>query len=149
MKVRELNWANFAEPLRRLATELGEIDAVLYGKVNPNHFAPAWGRMMQHCGAVAFSGHDDDGRVCSWLGGLIVPDMFTGEMQALEFLWLARPGVSGAALSVLSAFESKAINAGAKMVIAGSSAFRRPEAMRRLYRRLGYVPHAEAFRKVL
>jgi GNAT superfamily N-acetyltransferase len=121
-----------------------------YAKPNPAHFAAAWARMMQYDTAVMLGAIG--GNMCAgFLAGLIVPDLLSGQMQGVEFLWLAQPGhrKGGIALRLLKEFERVAKDRGCGVILCGAPASAQAETMARLYRRRGYVPHATAFRKSL
>jgi hypothetical protein len=146
MKIREFNWVTFENPLLQVIEKSDYERHGFRAKFNAKHFVPAWGRMMQHGTAVAFGAYDG-GTPVGWIGGFIVPDILTGEMNGIEYLWVRVPGHDGREL--LKAFEKKAWNAGCRVVVCGALTCDRSAGMRRLYRRLGYVPHGEDFRKEL
>lgn len=120
------------------------------------YFAPAragllairWARLVENGNGICLS-LVEDGRTCGFLLGLVSEDLITGILQALEYLWVVLPSSrkGAASLQLLDAFTAVARARGCQQVIVGSSTYQRPAAMRRLYRRLGFSPHAEAFRK--
>jgi GNAT superfamily N-acetyltransferase len=128
--------------------EQGRNGWTFYAPARPEFLAQRW---LAICAAGVGTTYVDysGARARGLLLGLFVPCMITGVEQALEYLWLELPSYRryAHALTVLAAFEQDAKARGCKQIIVGSSQFVRPEVMRRFYRRLGYVPHAEAFRK--
>jgi GNAT superfamily N-acetyltransferase len=121
-----------------------------YAPARPEFLAQRWLAVCRGGAGVTYVDYSG-ARARGLLLGLFVPCMITGVEQALEYFWLEVPGYRryACAMDLLAAFEQDAKARGCKQIIVGSSQFVRPEAMRRLYRRLGYVPHAEAFRKDL
>lgn len=121
-----------------------------YTKLNPARFAASWKRIME-AGVGVMVGAIEGTKCVGFFAGMIGPDMISDETQGIEFLWLVSPQVRDkkTALRLLEYFERKAKHDGCTVIICGCSAEGRPKSMRRMYRRLGFSPHSEGFRKVI
>ena len=120
-----------------------------YVTPKPECFAAAWERMMQADTAVLIGAIAGIGCYGGFLAGCILPDLMSGKMQALEYLWMVAPDhrQDGTAVRLLKEFERVAEYRGCETVVCGCMAAERPDAMRRMYRRLGFKPHGETFWK--
>jgi GNAT superfamily N-acetyltransferase len=121
-----------------------------YGSIDPAHFTGVVQQALSAGYGRAY-GLTHAGRPVGLLFGLLVPDGLTGQLMALEYLWVVAKSYRrfGGALKLLKEFEKDARAVGAEILVCGSSAFNQGEKLRKLYARLGFRPHAEAFSKVL
>lgn len=125
--------------------------------VVPEYFAPVcintlvrtWELFVQNGIGAVYGLNMCDVGPSGFLMGLLAPDPMSGWMQGLEYLWVVHPAArrSGAALELLRRFEADVKASGGQFITVG--AMSNFPAMRRMYRRLGYVPHSEIFRKGL
>jgi GNAT superfamily N-acetyltransferase len=117
-------------------------------KVNVPFLSKAWrGLVDNHIGKV-FAFHQGF-KPGGFLLALFTPDMITGDMFAIQYLWMVAPEArgDGNALKLLDEFEEEAQILGCKFILGGSNAVSRPAAMRRLFSKRGYAPFSEAFIK--
>ena len=123
----------------------------LLSNVNVSRVSAVWRKMVQAKVGVAFSAELKGGYPLGFLLALFTPDAITGESFAIQYLWMVSPEFrnSGTALDLLKAFEDEARARGCVRILTGSNQVSKPDAMRRLFRRLGYAPFSEAFSKEL
>ena len=117
-------------------------------KLNVNHLIPAWEGMARHGHAKTLVLGGTDSPAGIFLG-LIVPDLFTGELQGLEVLWYVRREHRKHSLRLLATFEADAKKQGCTTILSGAVADYKAEAMGRLYERRGYKFHGNAYEKNL
>lgn len=116
---------------------------------NLDRLIDTW-EQLTDCGVGAVYGLQDAKGPAGFLAGVFVPDFLTGVQQGQEVLWVVHPEARkhGAALELLAMFEEDVKRSGGKWMVAGVTA-EGPRALRRVYRRLGYVPDGVTFRKEL
>jgi GNAT superfamily N-acetyltransferase len=152
LRTRRLFPFEFGPYWRTLAPQI-DASVKYHGKMDPEHTVGTMLPLLESVRAVAFLLYDDERpTTCAgMLFGFIAPNMFTGALEGLEGGWFVAPCVRrrNSALLLLKAFEEFAKTAGCIRVLSGSTISHRAGAMSRLYRRLGYQPHAEAFSKEL
>jgi hypothetical protein len=120
-----------------------------YKKPNGSHLVAAWKRVMDAGIGVAYAAAKDGGPVGVFLG-MIVPELFTGELQALEVLWYVRKDYRKLfSKQMLFEFEVAAKLRGCTSILSGATASFKPEVMARFYKARGYEFHGNAFRKAL
>ena len=152
LRTRRLFPDEFAGHWRTLVPEINKT-VPYHGPLDAEHTIRTVVPLLRNRVAVSFLLYDDAAPLSCYglLFGFIHPNIFTGALEALEGGWFVLPCARGqeSALLLMKAFEEFATGAGCVRVLSGSTVSYRPEAMRRLYRRQGYKPHAEAFSKDL
>jgi len=80
--------------------------------------------------------------------GMLVPDMMTGRLQGVEYLWAVDPAHRGIpSLQLLRRFEQDCADSHCEGIVAG---FRdRSNDLEKIYDRRGYVPYGKSFFKAL
>lgn len=114
--------------------------------VNVEYLAKSWASLMRLGNASAYATFRN-GEANGVLLGLFTPDLYTGNLQGVEFLWAGRD-----TKSMLKEFESDCKEKGCKKVVCGISCDvmgDRVPVLRRFYRQNGYAPEKEAFSKRL
>lgn len=132
--VRELKFVEFTERLLPIFLSVAErLNADNKYPVNPNpaHFFPQWRRLMELDVARTW---EVPGAV---LGALFVPNLFTGDREALICFWFALPNTRGT-LELIDAVEKAAKNLGCTRVKSAAFGVLRGDSMERLYKSLGY-----------
>ena len=119
-----------------------------WAPVNLDFLGTSWEKLCQNDACRAYGLFSVDQPVGIFLG-MIVPDMNSGKLQGLEFLWTVLTKFRSRAVSLLRTFEKDCRAAGCEIVITGSSLAMAPGRMRALYAALGYRPHAEIFSKMI
>jgi hypothetical protein len=109
---------------------------------NPAHFFPQWRRLMELGVARTW---EIPGAV---LGALFVPNLFTGEAEALVCFWFALPNTRGT-LELMDFAEHAARDAGCVRLKSAAFGVLRGDAMERLYQSLDFVPVETGFSKTL
>jgi GNAT superfamily N-acetyltransferase len=119
-------------------------------KPNVEHLATTW-RQLESLGKTRTYVLVIDEKVVGIFLGLIVPDMITGELQGLEYMWFVEPQFRGTrkAVKMLRAFEGECKKAKCVRVLCGLAEWLNPEEMRVRYSRMGYAPHSAVFTKEL
>lgn len=152
LRTRRLFPEEFHPYWRELAPQI-DAEVPYHGQMDPAHTARVLLPLLESFRAVAFLLYNDEQpTLCvGMMFGFIAPNIFTGVLEGLEGGWFVAPCARGenSALLLLTAFEEFAKSAGCIRVLSGSTVSYRAGAMRRLYRRIGYKPHAEAFSKEL
>lgn len=72
------------------------------------------------------------------IGGLIYPDLYTGEMLAIEFFWFVHPEKRGEGMKLYYAFEEWVRSKEVKQIRMAYLIESMPEKLKSLYERLGY-----------
>jgi len=113
--------------------------------IDADHLIGAWKAMMDAGTGVAY------GSDAGFLLGLHCMDLMTGKRKAFEYLWMVRPDkrAGGEAMKLLVEFEDGAKYDGCVAIVVGNSSGYKPEALGRLYRRVGFVKISESFQKPL
>ena len=120
-------------------------------KPDVEHLAKTW-RHLESLGSTRTYGLYDSGvNIRGILLGLIVPDMITGELQGLEYMWFVEPGLRGKrqGVKLLRRFEEDCREAKCVRVVCGFAEWLNPEEMHLRYAKLGYEPHSRIFSKKL
>ena len=140
------------ESRKAILSVIGSFDKLpgYYTTPKPECFAAAWERMM-HADTAVLIGAVTGTCYAGFLAGCILPDLLSGKMQALEYLWMVNPmhRRDGTAVRLLKEFERVAEYRGCETVVCGAMSAERPDAMRRMYRRIGFKPHGETFWKAI
>lgn len=101
-----------------------------------------WEKLMAMEMAEAFAAPD------GFLLALYTPDLISGKSSALAYLWMVSPSASpGTALRLFREWENDPRTVASEQKMAGCIVASRPEAMARLYRKLGYSLHSMSFQK--
>jgi GNAT superfamily N-acetyltransferase len=118
--------------------------------LNMPHVVETWRALMEANLATTWAAFAD-GKVVGSLGGLFLPEFFTGARMAMEqwFFVLKAHRTSRVALSLWKAFEAEAAKREATTLWAGASRWHDPDRMARWYERQGLEPWNLVFRKVL
>lgn len=111
------------------------------GEPDGEHFLTTWRKLMNIGMARTWVGKD------AVLGGLIVPDLFTGVKSATVVFWDKLPG--GEAVGLLTAFEAVAREAGCEGLYMGVLDNDDREHMRVKVRSIGFKKAEEIFVKFL
>lgn len=132
------------------------IDAVVkkqsgkLAQVNVPFLSNAWRGLLENNVGIAFAIYNGE-TPAGFLLGLFTNDMITGDLYAIQYLWMVdpeyRPG--GTALRLYDAFEKEAQFQKCKRVLGGCNHVYKPQGMRELFLRRGYLPFSEAFYKDL
>lgn len=117
-------------------------------KVNVPFLSAAWSSLVERGTGVAFSIRKDS-KPAGFLLALYTPDMITGDLFAIQYLWMVDPtaGLGRDAFRLLDAFEAEAKVRGCKKILGGYNRVHRPFGMRRMFLRRGYSPFSEALSK--
>ncbi len=104
-----------------------------------DRFIRAWAALLSSGTGVIFALFDRD-EVCGAIGGVVYPDINTGELIASEFFWFIRPGSRGDGLRLYRAFERWARTQACRQIRMVHLTDSMPDRLARVYRRLGYLP---------
>lgn len=120
-----------------------------FAPVDSQYLAEKWSELMERAGASAF-GLEVDGQWHGFLLGSVIPDLISGKLQGLEFMWLVEKEYRGQnSLDLLSAFKSECREKGAEWIVVGYSELAAPEKRKRKYAGLGFSPHCGTWFKRL
>lgn len=116
--------------------------------VNVPFLCAAWRSMVDQNIAVAFAisrGETPGG----FLLALYTPDMITGDLFAIQYLWMVDPSakLGRNAFKLLDAFEAEAVTRKCKKILGGLNQVHKPAPMAGLFIRRGYSPFSMAFSK--
>jgi GNAT superfamily N-acetyltransferase len=122
----------------------------LEGKFNPAHFIKEWGSLLAAKAAVILA-HEENGEIGAILGGMIFPNLLTGEVEGTEQYLYANPEFrgQGIGLRLLDEFESISKGRGALRVWMIHLVDLNDDAMVKLYERKGYRLKEKMFVKQL
>ena|GEM_PF-1256182 len=91
----------------------------LPGRFNPVMWVQTWWSLLELPNFVMIQLLEPGGEPRGAIGGLATPDLNTGEMIAVEQFWYVDPLARGRGMSLLTAFETWAMDQGAVRVIIG------------------------------
>ena len=123
-----------------LCLEAGQVffdESKVPGGFDNATFCKNWGNLINSGTGtilVAFEGTTQIGA----LGAVLCPDMFNGDLVAVEAFWYMIKKYRGQGLRLLSAFEAWAKDRSAKRVAMIHLESLQPEVLRRVYERFGY-----------
>lgn len=113
----------------------------LPGKFNPEVFLDGWNHILRSGIGVILRSSDGD-ETNGVIGGLVVPDAFTGEFICQGSFWYVpeskRTGING--IKLLSHLEKWARQMGASRIVMSNIHSHTTEKMHNAYSRLGYLP---------
>lgn len=103
-------------------------------------FVAAWTALIEGGSGGVFLLVEDSGEIAGTLGGVVYPDLYSGDLVATEFFWFVREGCRGKGLALYKAFEewARARDCGEIRMVHLLDLM--PEKLERVYRRLGFVP---------
>lgn len=108
------------------------------GTYNEDAFERLWGALLEgNLGALVVS--ENNGRLEGIFGGIVCEDPYSGDLIATEQFWYCFPEARGSVgLRLFKAFETVAVNRGAKRIMMIHLSHLTPESLRKLYTRRGY-----------
>lgn len=122
----------------------------LRGTFNPPHFLKTWQVFVGNLGAVVIGLYRNE-ELIGGLGGLVSPDVFTGERVATEMFWYIgqahRTGTG--ALRLLRAFEDWGKSIGVAELRLAHFMMQNNEQLQRLYEHRGYALLEQGYQKRL
>lgn len=153
MSIFELT--NFDEATRAKWTPISTefyVESGYPGTLNIDHFWGVWSQLVRVGMAKWFAAVDDEGTPIGALGALFTPDPFTGNLMATEQFWFVTQTVRGSGkigLLLFEAFERECNRQAVKTRFMGHINEHNGKTLGRFYRRKGYVPADQTFRKDL
>lgn len=144
MKVRQLGYWEI-EPFVQSVVEGQEGKLA---QVNVPFLCESWRSMVDRNIAVAFA-IDKEELPGGFLLALYTPDMITGDLFAIQYLWMADPKakLGRHAFKLLDAFEEEAKVRNCKKILGGLNEVHRPGPMAGMFMKRGYGPFSMAFSK--
>lgn len=142
MTVKRLTVSEFSGAFEQLWTRVPERAEV----PNPRYFIENWSDLMERSVGVAYATFDE-GIPTGILCGLITPDLHTGQIQGIEYLWAGKNTTA-----LLPEFEKECRERKCTRIIFGLNSRvigDRAPALRRFYRGKGFTPYTESFSKEL
>lgn len=100
-------------------------------------FCEAWGQWMTSGIGVIFMAESADEPVGA-IGGIVYPEIYSGELIGTEFFWFVRPGHRGAGMRLYREFEAWARAKGCTQIRMVHLADSMSEKLHRLYVALGF-----------
>ncbi len=126
-----------------------EVDS-LRDKPDLEHAVSTVLTMVQMGIARVFGLHDKETKTyCGILIGIVMPDVFSGVLQAQELIWYVLPGYRGKGVLLVDAFEEWSISQGATTCSLCHMVDSMPKTMERFYRMRGYTKQDIIYRKVV
>lgn len=111
-------------------------------------FCQFWEQALtSHIGVIYLQ--QEAGQVTGAIGGVLYPDLYSGELVATEFFWFVRPGCRGGGIRLYKAFEAWARFMECKQIRMVHLMDSMPDQLARLYARLGYQPAETHYTKDL
>lgn len=101
-------------------------------------FCTVWRTLLEGGSGVVFL-LEDEGAIAGTLGGMLYPDLYSGDLIATEFFWFVDPANRGGGMQLYRAFEAWACANHATEIRMVHLHDSMPERLSVLYRRLGYV----------
>jgi hypothetical protein len=112
-----------------------------FAPVDSQYLSEKWSGLMEHAGALAF-GLEIGGQWRGFLLGSVLPDLISGKLQGLEFMWLVEKEYRGPnSLQLLAVFEDECRKRGAEWIVVGYSELAAPAKRKARYAKLGFSPH--------
>lgn len=117
------------------------------GEISPMFLIESFQKLMENGVGRAYALFERD-YPAGILLGMLVPDMMTGKLQGVEYLWAVDPAHRGtSSLQLLKRFEQDCADAHCEGIAAG---FREGSAdLGKVYGRRGYVPFGKTVFKAL
>jgi hypothetical protein len=130
-----------------LASDI-KFDPEIFAPVDAQFLAKYWTRLMETGTAFAYGLFEQD-ECKGILLGSIIPDLFSGRLHGVEFLWKVKSGANG--LPLQKHFENRCREAECFQVVFGLNYGSETDASRlsNFYLRKGYQPYALAYKKNL
>lgn len=116
-------------------------DVQYFAKKRPEVLIKSWTDFVKAGFARQYAAYEN-GQPVGLMLGIIMPDLLAGEKQALECVWQVLPEYrkTGAGPVLMKMFESDAKKEKCVRMVFGAALYWNLEAMKRLYRKLGYTP---------
>jgi len=92
---------------------------------------------------------EEDGAAVGCAGFALAPNLWTGEVEATELFWYARPGVRGVGTALIRRAEEDLPKFGATKIRMSCLETWKPEALAKFYTRRGYRATERSFQKRL
>lgn len=142
--IRELQHTEFTERLSPIFLGI-EQETGFVGRFNPNHFYPAWRRMMEIGVARTW---EIEGAV---LGAIFTPELYSGKIQAHVIFWFSLPSARGTGRpqELMVACEAAAKSVGAFKLSTSAHVKSAPERAERAYKKLDFEFSESVFTKNL
>lgn len=118
-------------------------------KFDQTLFQAVWTHFLETGAGVIFLLETPEGEVAGALGGVVFPDLYSGELVATEFFWFVREGKRGSGLLLYRAFEEWAREKGCAEVRMVHLLDSMPEKLNRVYRHLEFTPTEVHYAKEL
>lgn len=116
---------------------------------NFERFCEVWKSFIEHGAGIILVLIDGDYSIVGMLGGLAIPEPYSGDLGASEMFWFVRDGHRGGGLSLYRAFEAWAREKGCVQIRMAGLSDSMPEKMDKIYRRLGFEPCERQYVKEL
>jgi hypothetical protein len=127
-------------PLAQLFFDEGAIP----GKLSPEHFVANLTMLLEQ-GLGLYILAEENGEVVGGIGGVITPDLLTGDVTANEIFWFCHPEHRGCGLRLLNLFEEESTRRGAVRVHMVHLINYCSDRLDRLFERRGYRLVEKAF----
>jgi len=122
-------------------------EAKLPGEFDARNCVATWtGLLTSGIGILGWES-DAQGTALGAVGGVIFPDMFTGELRAMEAFWYVLPQHRGLGLKLFRWFERQAVARNARRIIMVHMESLNPDKLAVFYQRSGYVPLERSYIK--
>lgn len=118
------------------------------GKFDPVRFVSVWTNLISSQAGVIFLLIEAD-ELEGAIGGVVYPDLYSGEIIATEFFWFVRQEHRGGGLRLYKEFEEWAKWKGASQIRMVHLQDSMPDKLERLYRHWGYQPIETHYAKEL
>lgn len=102
-----------------------------------DRFCHVWETFIASGAGVIFGLVDGD-EIVGMLGGIALPEIYSGDLIASEFFWFVRDGYRGDGMRLYNTFEAWAISKDCVEIRMAALSDLMPERMDRLYKRLGF-----------
>ena len=107
-------------------------------KVDVEHTTRTFQNMVKNGTAVMLALFDDEGKRLGGLAYIKSPDLYSGELMAIELYWFVHPGNRGSGKLLLDAFEESAKKNGCVKAAMIHMVDSFPETLKTLYEKRGY-----------
>ena len=117
-------------------------------KANVPFLCESWRGLVNRDVGVAFA-ISKDGKPAGFLLALYTPDMITGDLFAIQYLWMVAPSakLGRKAFVLYDEFEREAKVRGCKKILGGCNGVHKPGPLSAFFLRRGYGPFSMAFSK--
>lgn len=116
---------------------------------NLDRFCAVWADLITKGVGVIFGLFDDVGKVCGAIGGVVSPDLYSGEPIAHEFYWFVLEGYRGKGIQMYRAFEAWARERECTQIQMVHLTDSMAEQLGHVYERLGFVQAEVRYTKEL